>query len=122
MSGGRTPRRGGDAVLLGAAAQGDRAAWDELVSRHAQQVWDVARGYGLDVAASADVCAVTWSRCVDRLGASPAIDDLAGWLTDTTSREARRAAAAAERAPLAVTGTIHELRDLQPTRGVKPAS
>ena len=114
--------RGGDAVLLRAAAGGDHAAWEELVRRHAPLVWDVARSYRLDQATAADVCAVTWMRCVDRLGVSPTIDDLVGWLTDTAAREARRAAAALEPAPVAVTGTVARPHDLRLTSGVKPAS
>ena len=53
--------------LVAAAALGERWAWDELVGRYAQRVWDVARNEGLSADAAAEVSAITWMKCADRL-------------------------------------------------------
>jgi hypothetical protein len=83
-----------DALLVTAAAGGDQSAWEALVGRYAQLVWDVARSCRLDRAAAAEVCSITWLRCADHL------DELAGegtfsqWLIAAAMVEAGRAAVA----------------------------
>jgi RNA polymerase sigma factor (sigma-70 family) len=73
--------------LLTAAARGDQAAWDLLVSRFARLVWSVARSFRLSDADAADVCQTTWLRLVEHLDAINDPDRLAGWLATTARRE-----------------------------------
>ncbi len=95
-----------DEVLLAAAAAGDQDAWDQLVDRYAQLVWDVARGYSLDSVLAGDVCTVTWLRCADHLDDLARGADLVGWLAATAAREADNVPLAASPASAAVCGTI----------------
>jgi len=81
----------GDAALVAAARAGDEAAWAAFVDRHAQLVWDVARGARLDRAQAAHVCSATWLRCVDHLDELAMHGDVTRWLTETVTLEARRA-------------------------------
>ena len=95
-----------DGSLVAAAAGGDQAAWDELVDRYAQFVWDLARGCGLEPAVAAEVSVVTWYRCADHLEDLMAGLDLVEWLTKTVTREAGDVLLATAPAPAAVSGTI----------------
>jgi DNA-directed RNA polymerase specialized sigma24 family protein len=74
---------------VAAAASGDQSAWDQLVERHAQRVWSTVRSFGLDVAAAADVCHLTWMRVLDHLDELSADEQLPEWLSSSAEREAR---------------------------------
>jgi RNA polymerase sigma factor (sigma-70 family) len=77
--------------LLARARAGDRGAWDEIVERYAGMVLAVARSYGLDAHAAADVSQVTWLRLVEHLDDVREPGRLGAWLATTTRREALRA-------------------------------
>lgn len=71
-------------------ADGDRAAWTQVVDRHAQLVWSIARSYRLDDATVADVSQTVWLRLVEHAGAIRDEHALPGWLATCTRREALR--------------------------------
>jgi DNA-directed RNA polymerase specialized sigma24 family protein len=81
-------------VLIAAAAAGDQHAWDTLVDRLAQHVWDTARDSVLDVAAAEAVSQLCWMRLADHLDESR-LDglrtetDVRTWLRTAVHREAR---------------------------------
>ena len=115
-----TLKKKGDRALVDAAAAGDAGAWDELVRRYAQLVWDVLRDYGLDAATAADVSAITWLRCADRLGELKRTGDLATWLSETAVNEAKRSAS--RTCSLAPRDEERPHDDGRVTRGTRPAS
>jgi RNA polymerase sigma factor (sigma-70 family) len=77
-------------ALLSLAADGDQAAWDELVERHARLVWAVLRSYRLDDATAADVFQTVWLRLVEQVDRIRDPERLAAWLATTARREALR--------------------------------
>ena len=85
------PVDGGVEVLVQAAADGDRDAWNGLVDRFASVVWAVARGHGLSTLAdAADVSQTTWLRLLDHLRHLEPPDRVGDWLATTARREAPR--------------------------------
>lgn len=78
------------AVLLDAAAGGDRSAWDALVDRYQRLVWSVVRGFRLDEAAAADVTQTVWLRLVEHCDRIREPEKLPGWLAATARNEAMR--------------------------------
>lgn len=77
-------------ALVRAAAGGDQAAWNDLVSRYVGLVWAVARSHRLDTADAADVVQTTWMRLVEHLPRIREPEHLGGWLATTARREALR--------------------------------
>lgn len=86
--------------LVARARDGERAAWDELVSGLAGVVWAVVRSHRLDRADGEDVAQGVWLRLAQHLGRLEHPERLPGWLATTTRRECllvlRRAARADE--------------------------
>jgi RNA polymerase sigma factor (sigma-70 family) len=78
------------AELVSEAAHGDKAAWEELVSRYSGLVWSVARAYRLGPADAADVTQTVWMRLVEHLGRIRDPDHIGGWLATTTRHECLR--------------------------------
>jgi RNA polymerase sigma factor (sigma-70 family) len=76
------------AELLRDAADGDRPAWDELVSRFGSRMWAVARSCGLDEADAADAVQGAWLRLLQHLHDIRDPARVGGWLMTTTRREA----------------------------------
>ena len=76
-------------ALIAAAAGGDQRAWDTLVDRLAQYVWDTARGSGLEVAAAAAVSQLCWRRLADHLDRLSTEAEVRVWLRTEVRREAR---------------------------------
>lgn len=83
--------------LLAAAAEGDSAAWSELVDRYERLVWSVVRGYRLGEAASNDVCQTVWLRLVEHCDRIRDPERLPGWLSTTARNEALRLVRAKKR-------------------------
>lgn len=79
-----------DAELVRAACDGDRQAWDELVSRFSGLVWSVARGHRLAPADASDVSQTTWLRLVENLGRLRDPDRVGAWLATTARNESLR--------------------------------
>jgi RNA polymerase sigma factor (sigma-70 family) len=76
--------------LVHAAARGDQAAWNELVSRFEGLVWATARAHRLSHADAADVAQTTWLRLVEHLDRIRDADRLGGWLATTARNESLR--------------------------------
>ena len=74
---------------IAAAAASDQGAWDSLVDRQAQQVWDAAREQGLGPSAATAVCQLAWARLADHLHEVTTDAELRDWLFATVEREAR---------------------------------
>lgn len=55
-------------ALAAAAADGDEAAWNELVTRYLPLVLSIARAHRLNAADAADVNQTVWLRLVEHLG------------------------------------------------------
>ena len=77
--------------LVGAAADGDQAAWNALVDRFGRLVWSVIRGFRLDAASAADVSQTVWLRLVENLNRIRDPERLASWLATTARNESIRA-------------------------------
>jgi RNA polymerase sigma factor (sigma-70 family) len=84
---GATP---GVSQLVAASANGDQAAWNELVRRYARLVMAVIRGYRLAAADAQDVSQTVWLRLVEHLGNLREPEALPRWLETTTQRECGR--------------------------------
>ncbi len=83
--------------LLSLAAEGDQAAWNELVERFSQMVWSIARSFRLDEATAKDVTQTVWLRLVENLHRIDDPERLPGWLATTCRREALRVKGLRER-------------------------
>lgn len=77
--------------LVAAALDGDQAAWQQIVDRHAGLVWSVVRGYRLGQAEASDVAQTVWLRLVENLPRVHQPAALPGWLATTARRESIRA-------------------------------
>ncbi len=78
------------AQLVARAADGDSAAWDEIVRSLGPLVRGVARGFRLSQADADDVVQTTWLRLVEHIGRVRQPAALAGWLATTARRESLR--------------------------------
>jgi RNA polymerase sigma factor (sigma-70 family) len=73
--------------LVVRARNGERGAWDDLVSRFTPLLWAIARAHRLSRDDAADAVQVTWLRCVEHLDRLRDPSRLAGWLVTTCRRE-----------------------------------
>ena len=76
--------------LVRDAADGDQAAWNELVERFQGLVWATSRSYRLSRADAADVAQTTWLRLVENLGRLQEPERVGAWLATTARRESLR--------------------------------
>ncbi len=76
--------------LVRAAADGDDAAWRELVSRYGGLVWSVARSHRLCQADAGDVVQCTWLKLVQHLDSLKNPAAVGAWLATTARRECLR--------------------------------
>jgi RNA polymerase sigma factor (sigma-70 family) len=88
---GREPRPDNAAAdIVRKAIGGDRAAWDELVSRYTPLIWSIARAHRLNTADAADVSQATWLKLVQHLPRVKSPEAIGGWLATTARRECLR--------------------------------
>ena len=80
------------ASLVASAAQGDEAAWHELVERYTPLLVRVVQGYRLGPAELEDVAQTVWLRLIEQLGQLREPRALPGWIVTTARREALRSA------------------------------
>jgi RNA polymerase sigma factor (sigma-70 family) len=73
--------------VVRAAAEGDQAAWAELVARYASLIWSVVRRFRFSEEDAADVVQNTWLRLTAHLGAIRSPEALPRWLAVTTRHE-----------------------------------
>jgi RNA polymerase sigma factor (sigma-70 family) len=78
------------AELVRAAADGDQAAWQELVDRYNGLVWSVARAHRLSTVDASDVVQTTWLRLVEHLSRLQDPERVGAWLATTARRECLR--------------------------------
>ncbi len=76
--------------LVRASADGDEAAWNELVRRFAPRVMAVIRSYRLAPADAEDVYQTVWLKLVENLDGLRDPEALPGWLRSTTMHECIR--------------------------------
>jgi RNA polymerase sigma factor (sigma-70 family) len=77
--------------MVAAAAEGDQAAWSDLVSRFRGRVIRVARAHGLDSHQADDVAQETWLRLYRNLDNVRDPFSLGAWIETTARRESLRA-------------------------------
>jgi RNA polymerase sigma factor (sigma-70 family) len=77
-------------ALVKASIDGDEAAWEELVHRHARLVMAVIRPYRLSAADAQDVSQTVWLRLVEHLANIREPAALASWIARTTKHECLR--------------------------------
>jgi RNA polymerase sigma factor (sigma-70 family) len=78
------------AEFVGAAIDGDAAAWNALVDRFAGLVWAIARRHRLSAADAADVSQTTWLRLVEHLERIEKPERIGAWLATTARHESLR--------------------------------
>ena len=76
--------------LVAAAAAGESAAWDALVSQYTGLLWSIARGFRLSNADAGDAVQTTWLHLVENLDRIDDPSRLPGWLATTVRRECLR--------------------------------
>lgn len=77
-----------DADLVKRVRAGDQLAWADLVDRHSDLLWRIARSVVADDGAASDAMQTAWLRLLENIDriADPAA--VRGWLCTTTRREA----------------------------------
>jgi RNA polymerase sigma factor (sigma-70 family) len=73
--------------LVVQARGGNKAAWDQIVTRYASLVWSVCHRHGLSGADAEDVGGGVWLRLVEHLDTIREPAALPGWIATTTQRE-----------------------------------
>jgi RNA polymerase sigma factor (sigma-70 family) len=113
----------GAAAEVKAAADGDAAAWRQLVGRFSGLVWAVARGHGLTGADAEDVCQVTWFRFAEHINRIKEPDRAGAWLATTARHEALKVIRGAQRvAPIPdLEGFVPGVDDRSPEHAVVEA-
>jgi RNA polymerase sigma factor (sigma-70 family) len=76
--------------LVGEAAAGNQAAWEDLVEGFSGLVWSVVRAHGLYGAEAADVCQTVWLRFVEHLRRLREPERAGAWLATTARHECLR--------------------------------
>jgi RNA polymerase sigma factor (sigma-70 family) len=84
-------------VLVRAAADGDREAWNALVDRYIRLVWSVTHAYRLTARDAEDVSQTVWLRLVEHLGDIREPRALPKWIMTTTKHESLRLIRGAQR-------------------------
>ena len=86
--------------MVAAAAEGDQAAWSDLVARFRGRVIRVARAHGLDAHQADDVAQETWLRLYRNLATVRDPFSLGAWIETTARRESLRVLAGRRREEL----------------------
>lgn len=98
-------------ALVAKAANGDRAAWNDLVERYAPLVWSICVKYRLDRPDIDDVSQSVWLLLVEKIDSLRQPAALPGWIATTTHRECLRVLRSARR---------HDHADLPPADELQP--
>jgi RNA polymerase sigma factor (sigma-70 family) len=77
-------------ALVATAAEGDQAAWNEIVDRYSPLLVSVVRQFRLTAAETEDVAQTVWLRLVEHLGMLSEARALPKWIITTGRREALR--------------------------------
>jgi DNA-directed RNA polymerase specialized sigma24 family protein len=74
--------------LAASADTREQRAWDALVERYTQEVWDTVRAHGLDTDTAAQVSLLTWLRLTEHLAEFASDDEIGPWLCGVARGEA----------------------------------
>lgn len=76
--------------LVTRAANGEQAAWDEIVERYSPLVWAICLRHQLDRQSIDDIGQTVWLRLVENIGRLRERAALPGWIAKTTRNECLR--------------------------------
>ena len=79
------------------AANGDPAAWQELVDKYGRLIWSITTGFKLVESDAADVFQTTWMRLIEHIDRIEHADRVGSWLAATARNECLRCLAARKR-------------------------
>jgi RNA polymerase sigma factor (sigma-70 family) len=96
--------------LVAGAANGDQAAWDEIVERYSPLVWAICLRHQLDRQTVDDIGQSVWLLLVENITRLREPAALPGWIATTTRRECLRALRATGRHGMAVPTPFEEQR------------
>jgi RNA polymerase sigma factor (sigma-70 family) len=100
-----------DDELIAACRRGDAEAWGEIVRRYERLVLAIARGYGLDTHAAADVAQTSFTILVQSLDRLRPETRLAPWLATVARRQTWRAVHGRSREPVVEMVDRHVVSD-----------
>ena len=89
------------ALLVRRAAEGDRAAWEQLVDKYARLIWAITRDFKLGESDAADVAQATWLRLLEHIDRINYPERVGSWIAATARNECLRSLAARKRVVLA---------------------
>lgn len=78
------------AILVSAAAHGDRLAWERIVESYGRLIWVIARNHRLSPGDAADVSQTTWLRLMEHIDRLTEPGRVGAWLATTARRECLR--------------------------------
>src|ERR1700761_8987607 len=82
------------------AAEGDRKAWERLVSQYERLIWSITAEFKLVESDAADVAQTTWLRLLEHIDRIEYPDRVGSWLAATARNECLRSLAARKRVVL----------------------
>src|ERR1700759_1587527 len=88
------------ATLVRRAADGDRMAWEGLVSQYERLIWSITVEFKLVESDAADVAQTTWLRLLEHIDRIQHPDRVGSWLAATARNECLRNLAARKRVVL----------------------
>ena len=89
------------AAWIRQAADGDRQAWNRLVSQYGRLIWSITVRFKLSESDAADVVQTTWMRLIEHIDRIEHADRVGSWLAATARNECLRCLAAHKRVVLA---------------------
>jgi RNA polymerase sigma factor (sigma-70 family) len=101
------------AMLVTAAAQGDRFAWERIVDAYGRLIWAIARNHRLGPGDAADVSQTTWLRLMEHIDRLSEPGRVGAWLATTARRECLRVQAKNRRTSPVSDEAILELMQLR---------
>lgn len=87
-------------ALVRGAADGDRQAWERLVTQFARLIWSITGEFRLAESDAADVAQTTWLRLLEHIHRIEYPDRVGSWLAATARNECLRNIAAHKRVVL----------------------
>jgi len=85
------------AALVRRAADGDKMAWERLVSQYERLIWSITVEFKLGESDAADVSQTTWLRLLEHIDRIQHPDRVGSWLAATARNECLRNLAARKR-------------------------
>lgn len=85
------------AVWIRQAADGDRQAWNRLVSQYGRLIWSITVRFKLSESDAADVVQTTWMRLIEHIDRIEQPDRVGAWLAATARNECLKHVSARKR-------------------------